>query len=191
MNFYSKKPISRFTEEREESETQVLLRITVQAIEDFSPICLSPRSFYYKPLNFLLLILRNGVVDTARGLPASCKCTGHTERRTIPCARGWSFQEFSGVKRNSFKGQILGLIYATQYLRVPLILLNLLCIVVKLVSGYACSTCQIILDQSMNLNLDISRGWALREEVSVKKCGEDSFRLSRSNLNLSRRIIYS
>ncbi|KAK6142091.1 hypothetical protein DH2020_012193 [Rehmannia glutinosa] len=49
--------------------------------------------------------------------------------------RGWSFQEYSGVKRNSFKGQILGLIYATQYLRVPLILLNLLCIVVKLVSG--------------------------------------------------------
>ncbi|KAL0359219.1 UNVERIFIED_CONTAM: hypothetical protein Sangu_0771300 [Sesamum angustifolium] len=101
--------------------------------------------------------------------------------------RGWSFQEFSGVKRNSFKGQILGLIYATQYLRVPLILLNLLCIVVK----YACSTSQIILDQLMNLSLDISRGWALREEVSVKKCGEDSFKLSRSNLNLSRRIIYS
>ncbi|CAA0829442.1 Yos1-like protein [Striga hermonthica] len=49
--------------------------------------------------------------------------------------RGWSFQEYSGVTRNSFKGQILGLIYATQYLRVPLILLNLLCIVVKLVSG--------------------------------------------------------
>ncbi|KAG8390069.1 hypothetical protein BUALT_Bualt01G0045000 [Buddleja alternifolia] len=49
--------------------------------------------------------------------------------------RGWSFQEFSGIKRNSFKGQILGLIYATQYLRVPLILLNLLCIIVKLVSG--------------------------------------------------------
>ncbi|KAG8374091.1 hypothetical protein BUALT_Bualt11G0094900 [Buddleja alternifolia] len=47
--------------------------------------------------------------------------------------RGWSFQELSGVKRNSFKGQILGLICATQYLRVPLILLNLLCIVVKLV----------------------------------------------------------
>ncbi|KAH6758582.1 Yos1-like protein [Perilla frutescens var. frutescens] len=49
--------------------------------------------------------------------------------------RGWSFQEYSGVKRNSFKGQILGLIYATQYLRVPLILLNLLCIIVKMVSG--------------------------------------------------------
>nr|GLL47168.1 immediate early response 3-interacting protein 1-like [Ipomoea trifida] len=49
--------------------------------------------------------------------------------------RGWSFQEYSGVKRNSFKGQLLGLIYATQYLRVPLMLLNILCIVVKLVSG--------------------------------------------------------
>ncbi|EPS64976.1 hypothetical protein M569_09805 [Genlisea aurea] len=49
--------------------------------------------------------------------------------------RGWSFQEYSGVKRNSLKGQILGLIYATQYLRVPLILLNVLCIFVKLVSG--------------------------------------------------------
>ncbi|PIM99939.1 putative membrane protein [Handroanthus impetiginosus] len=50
-------------------------------------------------------------------------------------SRGLSFQEYSGVKRNSFKGQILGLIYATQYLRVPLILLNLLFVVVKLVSG--------------------------------------------------------
>ncbi|KAK1421309.1 hypothetical protein QVD17_23543 [Tagetes erecta] len=49
--------------------------------------------------------------------------------------RGWSFQEYSGVKRNSFKGQIIGLIYATQYLRVLLIMLNSLCIVVKLVSG--------------------------------------------------------
>ncbi|KAG6402073.1 hypothetical protein SASPL_138944 [Salvia splendens] len=49
--------------------------------------------------------------------------------------RGWSFQEYSGIKRNSFKGQILGLIYATQYMRVPFILLNLLCIIVKVVSG--------------------------------------------------------
>ncbi|KAM7491956.1 hypothetical protein LguiA_034877 [Lonicera macranthoides] len=49
--------------------------------------------------------------------------------------RGWSFQEFSGVKRNSFKGQLIGLIYATQYLRVLLILLNSICIAVKLVSG--------------------------------------------------------
>ncbi|KAL4576214.1 hypothetical protein LXL04_012305 [Taraxacum kok-saghyz] len=49
--------------------------------------------------------------------------------------RGWSFQEYSGVKRNSLKGQIIGLIYATQYLRVILIMLNSLCIVVKLVSG--------------------------------------------------------
>ncbi|KAL2558079.1 immediate early response 3-interacting protein 1-like [Forsythia ovata] len=29
--------------------------------------------------------------------------------------RGWSFQEFSGVKRKSFKGQIIGLIYAVHW----------------------------------------------------------------------------
>ncbi|KAG9149484.1 hypothetical protein Leryth_020523 [Lithospermum erythrorhizon] len=49
--------------------------------------------------------------------------------------RGWTFQEFAGVRRTSFKGQIIGLIYATQYSRVLLILLNTLFIVVKLVSG--------------------------------------------------------
>lgn len=49
--------------------------------------------------------------------------------------RGWSFSEFSGGKTKSFKGQLIGLIYATQYLRVPLILLNSICIIVKLVSG--------------------------------------------------------
>ncbi|KAJ9684468.1 hypothetical protein PVL29_016774 [Vitis rotundifolia] len=49
--------------------------------------------------------------------------------------RGWSFSEFSGGKTKSFKGQLIGLIYATQYLRVPLILLNSICIIIKLVSG--------------------------------------------------------
>lgn len=49
--------------------------------------------------------------------------------------RGWSFSEVSAGKAKSIKGQIIGLIYATQYFRFPLILLNTLCIVVKLVSG--------------------------------------------------------
>ncbi|KAK2646372.1 hypothetical protein Ddye_021567 [Dipteronia dyeriana] len=49
--------------------------------------------------------------------------------------KGWSFSEFSVGRTKSLKGQIIGLIYATQYLRVPLILLNSICIVVKLVSG--------------------------------------------------------
>ncbi|KAK9213447.1 hypothetical protein WN943_002835 [Citrus x changshan-huyou] len=49
--------------------------------------------------------------------------------------RGWSFSEFSVGRTKSLKGQIIGLIYATQYMRVPLILLNAICIVVKLVSG--------------------------------------------------------
>uniref|UniRef100_A0A2P2JGN7 Immediate early response 3-interacting protein 1-like n=1 Tax=Rhizophora mucronata TaxID=61149 RepID=A0A2P2JGN7_RHIMU len=49
--------------------------------------------------------------------------------------RGWSFNEFSGGRTKSFKGQLIGLIYATQYMRVPLMILNAICIVVKLVSG--------------------------------------------------------
>ncbi|PON55553.1 Yos1-like [Parasponia andersonii] len=55
------------------------------------------------------------------------------DRFLVP--RGLGFSEFSGGKTKSFKGQLIGLIYATQYLRVPLILLNTICIVVKLVSG--------------------------------------------------------
>jgi len=51
--------------------------------------------------------------------------------------RGWSFSDVSGVQRGkSLKGQLIGLIYATQYLRVPLIVLNAITILVKLVSGW-------------------------------------------------------
>ncbi|BAT81153.1 hypothetical protein PHAVU_008G227500 [Phaseolus vulgaris] len=49
--------------------------------------------------------------------------------------RGWGLSDFSAGQTKSFKGQVLGLIYATQYLRFPLILLNSICIIVKLVSG--------------------------------------------------------
>ncbi|XP_038981028.1 immediate early response 3-interacting protein 1-like [Phoenix dactylifera] len=50
--------------------------------------------------------------------------------------RGWSFSEVSGTgQAKSLKGQLIGLIYATQYLRVPLIILNVITILVKLVSG--------------------------------------------------------
>lgn len=50
--------------------------------------------------------------------------------------RGWSFNDVSGNSRaKSLKGQLIGLIYATQYLRFPLIMLNVLIILVKLVSG--------------------------------------------------------
>ena len=49
--------------------------------------------------------------------------------------RGWSLSEVSGGKAKSLKGQVIGLIYAVQYLRVPLITLNIITIVVKLVSG--------------------------------------------------------
>ncbi|KAE9615017.1 hypothetical protein TanjilG_18887 [Lupinus angustifolius] len=49
--------------------------------------------------------------------------------------RGWGLSDFSGNRTKTFKGQVLGLIYAIQYLRVPLIILNSICIILKLVSG--------------------------------------------------------
>ncbi|MQL76878.1 hypothetical protein Taro_009295 [Colocasia esculenta] len=50
--------------------------------------------------------------------------------------RGWSFSEVSaGGRTKSLKGQLIGLIYATQYLRVPLIIFNIIIIFVKMVSG--------------------------------------------------------
>ncbi|KAI8008002.1 Immediate early response 3-interacting protein 1 [Camellia lanceoleosa] len=48
---------------------------------------------------------------------------------------GWSFQEFSSVQRNSLKGQLLGLIYVVQDMRIPIIVANTIVIVVELVSG--------------------------------------------------------
>ncbi|TKY56819.1 Immediate early response 3-interacting protein 1 [Spatholobus suberectus] len=49
--------------------------------------------------------------------------------------RGWGVTDFSAGQKKSFKGQLIGLIYATQYLRFPLILLNSIFIIVKLISG--------------------------------------------------------
>ncbi|KAG4382319.1 hypothetical protein AAZX31_14G060900 [Glycine max] len=49
--------------------------------------------------------------------------------------RGWGLSDFSAGQTKSFKGQLIGLIYATQYLRFPLLLLNSVFIIVKLVSG--------------------------------------------------------
>ncbi|XP_010256726.1 PREDICTED: immediate early response 3-interacting protein 1 [Nelumbo nucifera] len=49
--------------------------------------------------------------------------------------RGWSFSEVSGDGTKSLRVQLMGLIYATQYLRLPLIALNTITIIIKLVSG--------------------------------------------------------
>ncbi|KAK8993137.1 hypothetical protein V6N11_033241 [Hibiscus sabdariffa] len=49
--------------------------------------------------------------------------------------RRWSLAEFQGGRRNTLKGQIIGLIHACQFLRLPLILFNIITIVVKLISG--------------------------------------------------------
>ncbi|XP_024024956.1 immediate early response 3-interacting protein 1-like [Morus notabilis] len=49
--------------------------------------------------------------------------------------RGWTLVELQRGRRNTLKGQIIGLIHACQFFRLPLILLNIVTIVVKLFSG--------------------------------------------------------
>ena len=49
--------------------------------------------------------------------------------------RGWTLIEIQRGGRNSLKGQIIGLIHAFHFLRLPLIILNIITIVVKLFSG--------------------------------------------------------
>ncbi|KAF6160981.1 hypothetical protein GIB67_007622 [Kingdonia uniflora] len=50
--------------------------------------------------------------------------------------RGWSVSDVStGGSTKSMKAKLVGLIYAAQYMRIILIFVNILCIVVKLVSG--------------------------------------------------------
>jgi len=48
---------------------------------------------------------------------------------------GWGFQEMSGGRVSSFKGQFIGLLHAIQYLRVPLIVMNVITIFGKLLFG--------------------------------------------------------
>lgn len=49
--------------------------------------------------------------------------------------RRWTLAELQAGGRNTLKGQVIGLIHACQFMRLPLILLNLITIIVKLVSG--------------------------------------------------------
>ncbi|XP_038906232.1 protein transport protein yos1-like [Benincasa hispida] len=49
--------------------------------------------------------------------------------------RGWTLAEMSRERRNTLKGQVIGLIHACQFLRLPLILFNIIIIIIKLFSG--------------------------------------------------------
>lgn len=94
----------------------------------------------WKLSNLLMIIMQEmGLWTLLEGflLLANALAIINEDRFLAP--RGWSFSEFSVGRTKSLKGQIIGLIYATQYMRVPLILLNAICIVVKLVSGWCFS----------------------------------------------------
>lgn len=78
---------------------------------------------------FLLLANALAILNEDRFLaPRGCGFSDFSVRRT-------KFSDFSVGRKKSFKGQLIGLIYASQYMRVPLILLNFIFIIVKFVSG--------------------------------------------------------
>ncbi|KAJ4768601.1 Immediate early response 3-interacting 1 [Rhynchospora pubera] len=88
-----------------------------------------PAPDQHRPLRMGLWTLLEGFLLLANALAIL-----NEERFLAP--KGWSFSEVStsgGAK--TLKGQIIGLIYAAQYLRVPLIVLNAITILVKLISG--------------------------------------------------------
>ncbi|XP_006403619.2 immediate early response 3-interacting protein 1 [Eutrema salsugineum] len=50
--------------------------------------------------------------------------------------RGWTLENVHQTgRRNSFKGQIIGLINACQYMRLPLLFMNVAVIVMKIIFG--------------------------------------------------------
>ncbi|XP_022971339.1 immediate early response 3-interacting protein 1-like [Cucurbita pepo subsp. pepo] len=49
--------------------------------------------------------------------------------------RGWTLADMPREGRNSLKAQVIGLIHACQFLRLPLILFNIITIIIKLLSG--------------------------------------------------------
>uniref|UniRef100_A0A2P2NYU5 Immediate early response 3-interacting protein 1-like n=1 Tax=Rhizophora mucronata TaxID=61149 RepID=A0A2P2NYU5_RHIMU len=48
---------------------------------------------------------------------------------------GWTLAENQRGRRNSLKGQVIGLIHACQFMRLPLIILNVVAILVMLITG--------------------------------------------------------
>ncbi|BBN01552.1 immediate early response 3-interacting protein 1 [Marchantia polymorpha subsp. ruderalis] len=55
------------------------------------------------------------------------------DRFLVP--HGWGFSEMSNGRVSSLKSQIIGLLHAVQYLRVPLVALNTITVVLKLIFG--------------------------------------------------------
>ncbi|CAN8254602.1 unnamed protein product [Cochlearia groenlandica] len=52
--------------------------------------------------------------------------------------RGWTLDKLHQTgksRRNSSRGQIIGLIYACQYMRLPLLLINVVVILIKIIFG--------------------------------------------------------
>jgi hypothetical protein len=87
----------------------------------------SPERFLTKRMGFWTLL--KGLLLFANALAIL-----NEDRFLVP--RGWTLGELHQTdRRNSPKGQIIGLIHACQYMRLPLMLINTAVIVLKLISG--------------------------------------------------------
>ncbi|KAK7390614.1 hypothetical protein VNO78_25936 [Psophocarpus tetragonolobus] len=84
---------------------------------------------------FFLFPLKMGFWTFLEGLLLFANALAILNEDRFLAPRGWTLAEMTGPQRNSLKGQVIGVIYACQFLRLPLILFNVITIIVKLVSG--------------------------------------------------------
>lgn len=85
---------------------------------------------------FIVVLCRMGLWTLLEGLLLLVNAFAILNEDRFLAPKGWSFSEISASGRvKSMKGQVLGLINAIQYLRVPLIALNLIVVTVKMISG--------------------------------------------------------
>lgn len=76
-----------------------------------------------------------GQGDARSGAQLTPTKRGGTRGGARHTADGWGYDTMAHVPSTSFKGQVVGMLHACTYARMPLIVLNSLVILVKLVFG--------------------------------------------------------
>jgi len=81
------------------------------------------------------LLQRMGLWTLLEGLLLFANALAILNEDRFLAPKGLTFAEATAGRRGSLKQQAVGLIYAAQYLRLPLIILNVIIIIVKFFSG--------------------------------------------------------
>lgn len=85
-------------------------------------------------LNPVCIVQKMGFWTLVEGLLLFANALAILNEDRFLAPRRWTLLEIQG-RRNTLKGQIIGLIHACQYLRLPLMILNIIAIFSKLVFG--------------------------------------------------------